>query len=133
MKVLFKDTAERATEFYEQSRLIVANAVFNRLGLADAAIASLCPRSFLVLTDDLELYRALTTRWLRRHQLQSHSNLLLARLIYSPALFHNSSTRCFTSLFIRISPGHGREKPSPGHFRVASIPIFEPKFGRRLA
>jgi hypothetical protein len=23
-------------------------------------------------------------------------------------------------------------KPSVGHLRVASIPIFEPKFGRRL-
>jgi hypothetical protein len=45
---------------------------------------------------------------------------------YNPALFHSSSTRCFTSLDIRITPGQGRVNPSPGHLRVASIPIFEP-------
>jgi len=52
--------------------------------------------------------------------------------VYSPALFHNSSTRFFTSGVISITPGHGRVKPSVAHLRVASIPIFEPKFGRRL-
>ena len=44
----------------------------------------------------------------------------------SPAFFHNSSTRCFTSADIVINGGHGRVNPSPAHFRVASIPIFEP-------
>jgi len=50
----------------------------------------------------------------------------------SPAFFHNSSTRCFTSADMRITPGQRRVKPSPGHLRVASMPIFEPKLGRRL-
>ena len=45
---------------------------------------------------------------------------------YSPAFFHNSSTLLFTSPDISITPGHGRVNPSPGHFRVASIPIFDP-------
>jgi hypothetical protein len=44
----------------------------------------------------------------------------------SPARFHKSSTRRFTSGDISMTPGHGRVKPSPGHLRVASIPIFEP-------
>ena len=48
------------------------------------------------------------------------------RLSYSPAFFHNSSTRRFTSAFIVITSGHGRVKPSPGHLRVASMPIFDP-------
>ena len=43
-----------------------------------------------------------------------------------PARCHNSSTRRFTSGVISITPGQGRVKPSPGHFRVASIPIFDP-------
>src|SRR4051794_40912045 len=52
---------------------------------------------------------------------------------YSPAFFHKSSTRFFTSPLISITPGQGRVKPSLGHLRVASIPIFDPKFARRLA
>ena len=43
-----------------------------------------------------------------------------------PAFFHKSSTRRFTSAFIAITSGHGRVKPSPGHLRVASMPIFDP-------
>src|ERR1035441_2771992 len=53
-------------------------------------------------------------------------------MAHKPAIFHNSSTRFFTSGDISITPGQGRVKPSVGHLRVASIPIFEPKFGRRL-
>ena len=45
---------------------------------------------------------------------------------YNPACFHNSSTRRFTSSRMPITPGQGRVKPSPGHLRVASMPIFEP-------
>src|ERR1017187_10316253 len=47
---------------------------------------------------------------------------------YSPAFFHNSSTRRLTSASIPITPGHGRVNPSPGHLRVASMPIFDPQF-----
>jgi hypothetical protein len=46
--------------------------------------------------------------------------------VYRPACRHNSSTRFFTSSVIRITPGHGLVKPSSGHLRVASMPIFEP-------
>ncbi len=49
-----------------------------------------------------------------------------ARVACSPAFFHNSSTRRFTSSCMVMTPGHGRVKPSPGHLRVASTPIFEP-------
>ena len=45
---------------------------------------------------------------------------------YSPAFFHNSSTRRFTSGVISITSGQRRLKPSPRHFLVASIPILEP-------
>ncbi len=44
----------------------------------------------------------------------------------SPARLHSSSTRAFTSLLITMRSGQRRAKPSSGHFRVASIPIFEP-------
>jgi len=62
LRTLFKETVEQTQEFYDESRRIVSDAAFSRLGLADAAIATLCRRSLLVLTDDLELYHALTTR-----------------------------------------------------------------------
>jgi hypothetical protein len=51
---------------------------------------------------------------------------ILHRTRYKPACFHSASTRRFTSVVMRITPGHGRVKPSPGHFRVASTPIFDP-------
>ena len=44
----------------------------------------------------------------------------------SPAFFHRASTRRRTSSDMRITSGQGRVKPSPGHFLVASSPIFEP-------
>jgi uncharacterized protein YaiI (UPF0178 family) len=59
---LFKETVARTLEYYVESRQIVSDAAFNRLGLADAAIATLCRRSLLVLTDDLPLYHDLTMR-----------------------------------------------------------------------
>src|SRR5215469_4761923 len=49
---------------------------------------------------------------------------------YSPSslanAFHLLSTRAFVVVSMTISSGHGREKPSAGHFRVASMPIFDP-------
>ena len=62
LRTMFKETVEQTQEYYDESRKIVSDASFNRLGLADAAIATLCRRSLLVLTDDLELYYALTVR-----------------------------------------------------------------------
>ena len=52
---------------------------------------------------------------------------------FSPAFFHSLSTRSCTSMGILITVGQRRVKPSSGHLRVASTPIFEPKFGKRLA
>ncbi len=62
LRILFKETVEHTQEFYDESRHIVSDAAFNRLGLADAAITTLCRRSMLVLTDDLPLYLGLTQR-----------------------------------------------------------------------
>jgi hypothetical protein len=62
LRTLFKETVEQTKELYDESRFVVSDVDFNRLGLADAAIASVCSRSLLVLTGDLELYSALTTR-----------------------------------------------------------------------
>jgi hypothetical protein len=62
LNALFKETVARTLEYYDESRQIVSDAAFNRLGLADAAIATLCRRRLLVLTDDLPLYHDLTMR-----------------------------------------------------------------------
>src|SRR6185437_6004004 len=47
--------------------------------------------------------------------------------------FHLLSTRALVFASIRISSGQGRVKPSLDHLRVASMPILEPKLGRREA
>jgi hypothetical protein len=57
---LFKQTIEEMDEQYDESRLIAGHSSFERLGLADAAISTLSRRSFLVLTDDLDLHAALS-------------------------------------------------------------------------
>jgi hypothetical protein len=62
LNALFKQIVEQTQEFYDESRRIVSDAAFNRLGLADAAITTLCRRNVLVLTDDLALYLGLTER-----------------------------------------------------------------------
>src|ERR1017187_10630365 len=51
----------------------------------------------------------------------------------SPNSFHRFVTCAFVFSSMRISSGHGRVKPSLGHLRVASTPIFEPKSGKREA
>ncbi len=43
-----------------------------------------------------------------------------------PSSFHFLSTSALVFSSIRISSGQGRVKPSLGHLRVASMPIFEP-------
>ena len=76
----------------------------------------------------------------RTHDIQNHNLALLPAelqppqllrcisLVYhfNPAFLQSSSTRCFTSFGIAITPGHGRRNPSCFHFFVASIPIFDP-------
>jgi hypothetical protein len=46
--------------------------------------------------------------------------------LYNPSVFHSEPTRALVASSIRISSGHGRVKPSVAHFRVASMPIFDP-------
>src|SRR5882672_7812003 len=48
-------------------------------------------------------------------------------------LFQMDWIRAFVFSSMRISSGHGLAKPSVGHLRVASIPIFEPKSCKRAA
>src|SRR6202041_3445679 len=47
--------------------------------------------------------------------------------------FHLPSTNALVFASITISSGQGRGKPSVGHLRVASMPIFEPQLARREA
>jgi predicted nucleic acid-binding protein len=49
-------------ECFDASRAVVRDACFERLGLTDAAIATLCDHGTMVLTADLDLYLALQTR-----------------------------------------------------------------------
>jgi len=55
----FKTLLQRAEEHYETSRLLAGHAQFERLGLADAAIATAADQGRLVLTDDLDLQIAI--------------------------------------------------------------------------
>ena len=55
---LFKSVIERMEESYDLSRVLVSDPIFERLGLTDAAIATVCSRGVLVLTADLELQLA---------------------------------------------------------------------------
>jgi hypothetical protein len=53
---------ENIEESYDESRVLVNDPDFARLGLADAAIATVCSRGSLVLTADLQLQLALQAR-----------------------------------------------------------------------
>lgn len=58
----FKLIVDQAEESYDESRALVADPIFERLGLADAAIATVCSRGVLVVTADLDLYTAVQSR-----------------------------------------------------------------------
>jgi hypothetical protein len=58
----FRSLVQEIEEHYDESRAVVGDAVFERLGLADAAIATVCSRGILVLTADLDLHLALQFR-----------------------------------------------------------------------
>jgi predicted nucleic acid-binding protein len=58
----YKALVEEMDEFYDESRAVVADAAFMRLGLTDAAIAMLQRRNLLVLTVDLDLWDTLLRR-----------------------------------------------------------------------
>jgi len=62
----FRDLLRRTVEVWDEqlidSRTATHHPLFARLGVTDAAIAVCCSQGPLVLTDDLDLYGALTTR-----------------------------------------------------------------------
>jgi hypothetical protein len=62
IRQLFKSVVERIEEFYNPSRVLVAHPIFERHGLTDAAIASVCSNGILVLTADVVLQLALQRR-----------------------------------------------------------------------
>ena len=62
IRELFKVLVENIEESYDTSRLIVGDPAFRRLGLTDAAIATVCSRGILVLTGDAQLHAALQAR-----------------------------------------------------------------------
>ena len=55
VRQLFKVATEQMEEFYDPSRVLVADPIFERLGLTDAAIAKVSSQGILVLTADVEL------------------------------------------------------------------------------
>lgn len=59
---LFVRTVERSIEHYHESRSVVNESCFRRLGLTDAGISALASHGFLFLTDDLDLYLTLATQ-----------------------------------------------------------------------
>lgn len=58
----FASLVELMDESHEESKVLVSHPVFSRLGLADAAIATVCTRGTLLLTTDLNLQLALQQR-----------------------------------------------------------------------
>ena len=58
----FKLVVEQIEESYDPSRVLVADPIFERLGLADADIATVCSREVLVLTADVNLQLAVQHR-----------------------------------------------------------------------
>ena len=58
IRQLFRIVVDQIEESYDVSRVLVTDPIFERLGLADAAIATVCFRGILVLTSDLSLQAA---------------------------------------------------------------------------
>jgi len=59
---VYREWVDSAKEFYDESRSLVVETVFDRLGLADAAITFVARKGMLVLTDDAPLYGMLSAR-----------------------------------------------------------------------
>jgi hypothetical protein len=53
---LFKATVADIEERHDAARILVQDSMFERFGLGDVSIASVCKRNILVLTADLQLY-----------------------------------------------------------------------------
>ena len=64
VRMLLKGRIEAAEERYNSARELAAHPLFRRLGLADAAIATICESGILILTSDLDLFLALQDRGL---------------------------------------------------------------------
>jgi hypothetical protein len=62
VRAFFRQFVEQAEEFYAPSRELVQDALFSRLGLTDAAIATVCSKGILLVTADLDLHLALQRR-----------------------------------------------------------------------
>jgi hypothetical protein len=62
IRQLFRFAIEKIEEIYDSGRVLAANPIFERLGLTDAAIATVCSRGILVLTADVRLQLALQHR-----------------------------------------------------------------------
>jgi len=58
----FASLVQLMDESHEEGKMLVSHPLFSRLGLADAAIATVCTRGTLVLTTDLNLQLALQQR-----------------------------------------------------------------------
>ena len=58
----FELLLENIDERYDPSKAVVTDSLFTRLGLTDAAIATVCSKGILVLTSDLDLQLALQQR-----------------------------------------------------------------------
>jgi hypothetical protein len=59
---MFRSLVVELIEEYDTGQVLFADPLFERLGLADAAIATVCSRGILVLTTDVELQLALQRR-----------------------------------------------------------------------
>jgi hypothetical protein len=64
VRVVFRTAVELADECYDVARTVVADPIFMRLGLTDAAITRVCSRGILVLTADVALHLELQRRGL---------------------------------------------------------------------
>ena len=62
VRSLFKALVEQIDESYDASLLLVGDPAFERFGLTDTAITTVCSRGILVLTTDARLQIALQER-----------------------------------------------------------------------
>jgi len=62
VRILFKNLVRQIEERFDASPIVVDDPLFMRLGLTDAAIATVCAQGNLVLTADLPLQVALQER-----------------------------------------------------------------------
>jgi predicted nucleic acid-binding protein len=58
---MFVSIVEESREHYDESRLVVKESCFRRLGLTDAAVVALARHDYLFLTDDFDLYSTLVS------------------------------------------------------------------------